>query len=150
MDGSLVHKISALKASSHPLLPLYLGLLCFSLLVINTRKQLYLLARFAYSCFLAPIGHTAEQKNRLDKFYKSQASIYDATRSRLLKGREEMLRLTASHLQDQIKKRQTAGETPKKLVWVDIGGGTGWNIEKMDEYFPISEFHAIFLIDLCE
>ncbi|KAK4686538.1 betaine lipid synthase, partial [Tremellales sp. Uapishka_1] len=38
----------------------------------------------------------------------------------------------------------------KKRIWVDIGGGTGWNIEKMDEYLPISSFDAIYLVDLCE
>jgi len=148
-QSGLLHKLSS-KTSSHPLLPVYVGLLCLSVVLINTRKQLYLLGRFAYSCFLAPIGHSSEQKNRLDAFYSSQATIYDATRARLLKGREEMLRLTASHLQDQVTKRQTRGEKAKKLVWVDIGGGTGWNIEKMDEYFSISKFHAVFLIDLCE
>lgn len=38
----------------------------------------------------------------------------------------------------------------KPLVWVDIGGGTGWNIEQMAEYFPLEELSQIYLIDLCE
>ena len=112
-------------APAHPLLPVYLGLLFLSILILNARKQIYLLARFAYSCFLAPIGKSGQQKDRLDKFYSTQASIYDATRTRLLKGREEMLRLTAAHLEDQIESKKLAGEPEKKLVWVDIGGGTG-------------------------
>lgn len=41
-------------------------------------------------------------------------------------------------------------EPHRKLIWVDIGGGTGWNIEQMDKYFPVAEFDQVFLIDLCE
>ena len=41
-------------------------------------------------------------------------------------------------------------EPNRKLVWVDIGGGTGWNIEQMNKFFPIAEFDQIYLIDLCE
>lgn len=122
----------------------YILVLIFSLVILRTRKQVYLLLRFAYSCFLAPIGRSGAQKDRLDTFYTSQANIYDATRGRLLKGREEMLRLAAAHLTSQQR------TNTQKLVWVDIGGGTGWNIERMDEYYGIDQFHAIFLIDLCE
>jgi betaine lipid synthase len=43
---------------------------------------------------------------------------------------------------------------PRKLVWVDIGGGTGWNIERMDRYLSVEQFHRVFLVDitpsLCE
>ncbi len=46
--------------------------------------------------------------------------VYDATRTRLLRGRQTLLRLCAAHL------RQMKKENPDKpLVWVDIGGGTG-------------------------
>lgn len=41
-------------------------------------------------------------------------------------------------------------EPHRKLVWADIGGGTGWNIEQMDQYFPVAEFDQVYLIDLCE
>lgn len=121
--------------------------LVFLVLALRIRSQIYLLLRFIWSCFLAPIGHGSAQKDRLDKFYGSQAEIYDATRGRLLRGREDMLRLTASHVKDQLARGDWNG---KKLVWVDIGGGTGYNIEKMSEYFDIGLFHAVFLIDLCE
>lgn len=114
---------------------------------LRIRSQIYLLVRFIWSCFLAPIGHGTAQKDRLDKFYGSQAEIYDATRGRLLRGREDMLRLTASHLKDQLERGDWNG---KKLVWVDIGGGTGYNIEKMSEYMDIKVFDAVYLIDLCE
>jgi hypothetical protein len=47
-------------------------------------------------------------------------TVYDATRTRLLKGRHTLLRLCAAHL------RQMKQANPNKpLVWVDIGGGTG-------------------------
>jgi betaine lipid synthase len=92
-----------------------------------------------------------------------------------------MLRLSAAHLHEQ---RRSNPE--KKLVWVDIGGGTGWNVEgssfflppfspsyllrhlrlhcallesvtdllcsrsaEMDKYFPISQFDAVYVLDLC-
>jgi betaine lipid synthase len=142
-----VFKRLPIQTSTHPLLPIYLLLLLFSVVVLQTRKQIYLLLRFAYSCFLAPIGHSTVQKDRLDAFYKSQASIYDATRGRLLKGREEMLRLAASHVQNQL---QQAPHKRGDLVWVDVGGGTGWNIEHMAQHMDLSNFRAIFLIDLCE
>ena len=136
-----------MQSSSHPLLPVYLLLVVFSVVLLQTRKQVYLLLRFAYSCFLAPIGHSTVQKDRLDAFYKSQASIYDATRGRLLKGREEMLRLAAAHVETQL---QQAPHTKGNLIWVDVGGGTGWNIEYMAQHMDLSNFRAIFLIDLCE
>jgi hypothetical protein len=74
-----------------------------------------------------------------------------------------MLRLSAAQLLEQ--KRQCPGQ---KLIWVDIGGGTGallplamakityltshpgWNIEQMAQYLPLDTFEAIYLIDLCE
>jgi betaine lipid synthase len=72
-----------------------------------------------------------------------------------------MLRLSASHL-----KTIRASGPNERLVWVDIGGGTGqsviisvtyslprtpgWNIEEMHKYFPITSFDAVYLIDLCE
>lgn len=42
----------------------------------------------------------------------------------------------------------------KRYAWIEIGGGTGENIEKMNKYFPIANFHRVYLIDitpsLCE
>lgn len=50
----------------------------------------------------------------------SLCAVYDATRTRLLRGRNTLVRLCAAHL------RQMQAENPRKpLVWVDIGGGTG-------------------------
>ncbi|CAG8572399.1 12315_t:CDS:2, partial [Cetraspora pellucida] len=99
--------------------------------------------KFIYSCFLKPIGNNADQKSRLDSFYEDQAEVYDATRGRLLRGRLTMLKLTAGHL----KKQMT--NTSRKPIWIDIGGGTGWNVEKMNDFFPIEQFDKVFLVDLC-
>jgi len=54
-----------------------------------------------------------------------------------LKGRRECLRLAVSHISKS-----------KDLVWIDIGGGTGSNIEHMDKIHPISNFKAVYLVDL--
>lgn len=56
-----------------------------------------------------------------------------------------MLKLATGHL-----KALRASNPTKRLVWVDIGGGTGHNIELMDKHFPISSFDQVYLIDLCE
>lgn len=36
----------------------------------------------------------------------------------------------------------------KKVVWIDLGGGTGWNIQEMNKYLPLSQFHSIYLVDI--
>ena len=54
------------------------------------------------------------------KFYEGQAEVYDTTRNGLLLGRNTLLGLSAAHL------RVLRASSPKgRLVWVDIGGGTG-------------------------
>ncbi|CAE6397523.1 unnamed protein product [Rhizoctonia solani] len=98
--------------------------------------------RFIWHCFLRPLGKSQNQQDRLDQFYKGQAEIYDSTRHRLLRGRKTMLQLAAAHMRER--------KSDKPLVWVDIGGGTGWNIETMDAYMPIQQFDAIYLVDLCD
>ncbi|KAJ1869793.1 hypothetical protein LPJ55_005120 [Coemansia sp. RSA 990] len=98
---------------------------------------------FMYNCFMRPIGKHASQQTRLNAFYENQADVYDATRGGLLRGRRTMLKLCAAELQKQ------HGQG-KKLVWVDIGGGTGWNIEQMDALFGLEHFEAIYLVDLCQ
>jgi len=75
-----------------------------------------------------------------------------------------MLAMSAEHL------RVIRAEQPtERLVWVDIGGGTGtllansyrnsvtfielsagWNVEAMDKHFPISQFDAVYVVDLCQ
>ncbi|BGP43192.1 hypothetical protein JCM10450v2_007338 [Rhodotorula kratochvilovae] len=99
---------------------------------------------FAWNCFFRPLGKNTTQEGRLNSFYEGQAAIYDKTRSKLLRGRATMLKLSAAHLKEQ--RRQNPN---KRLVWLDVGGGTGWNVEEMDKYFPIAEFDAVYVLDLC-
>ena len=91
--------------------------------------------RFMWNCFFKPFTKAGsalggEQKDRLDAFYSGQADVYDSTRTHLLKGRETMLQLLAAHLKAQPVPARAQGMAKPK-IWVDIGGGTGWNIEKM-------------------
>lgn len=114
-----------------------------SILDLLPLKGLKSVITFAYYCFLQPLGKSNGQASRLDKFYQGQANVYDKTRNGLLKGRKKMLGLLAAEL--KAKRALNDG-----LIWVDIGGGTGWNIEQMDEFIPLDTFEAVYLVDLCE
>ncbi|KAF2398294.1 hypothetical protein EJ06DRAFT_564610 [Trichodelitschia bisporula] len=110
---------------------------------LSLQETLAAYARFVYACFLKPHSGdgTGSQQDALESFYKAQAGVYDTTRSRLLHGREDMLGLAASQL------KQMSFAT--KPIWIDIGGGTGWNIEKMGDYLPVNDFfHAVYVVDL--
>lgn len=117
-----------------------------ALLLITTRLNQIIKAVsiFAWACFVKPFinkvyNKPAEQQQALELFYSNQAHVYDSTRRILLKGREDCLLLAAAHI--PVKNG--------KLVWIDIGGGTGKNIEMMDLVLPLLEnFQAIYLIDL--
>ncbi|ENH99143.1 hypothetical protein COCC4DRAFT_28723 [Bipolaris maydis ATCC 48331] len=106
--------------------------------------------KFIYGCFLKP--HTGDgsgsQQDALEKqesFYKAQAEVYDATRTRLLCGREDMLGLVAA----QLKHRAEAGLISQRPVWVDIGGGTGYNVEQMNAFVPVTSFfRSVYVVDL--
>ncbi|CCH45246.1 Ubiquinone/menaquinone biosynthesis methyltransferase [Wickerhamomyces ciferrii] len=102
---------------------------------------------FIWACFVKPFTPTNrkvhnDHQNNLELFYKTQAKVYDTTREVLLQGRESAMKLAVAHLKTD--------QSSKKLIWIDIGGGTGLNIEKMDkEVAPIVDnFEAIYLIDL--
>jgi betaine lipid synthase len=76
--------------------------------------------RFFYASFLKP--HTGDgtgngQQDALESFYKVQAGVYDATRKRLLRGREDMLGLVAAQLVQKAAKDRT--NDPKR-IWVDV------------------------------
>lgn len=113
------------------------------LLLSKHSDKLRLILVFSWACFIKPImgklkGKPSEQQQLLENFYQNQAHVYDLTREYLLKGRQQCLELAVAHL----TKRQ-------QLVWVDIGGGTGKNIEYMDEIFSIAKhFKAVYLVDL--
>lgn len=111
--------------------------------------------RFFYASFLKPHAHGVGangQQDALESFYKAQAGVYDNTRKRLLRGREDMLGLVAAQLVQKAAKDRT--HDPKR-IWVDIGGGTGWNIEAMSEFVSVPDFFSsVYLVDfspsLCE
>lgn len=72
---------------------------------------------FFYTCFVKPhrVGGTNTQQDALESFYETQASIYDVTRTTLLKGREDMLALAAAQLLHRAKK-----QSHQKRIWVDV------------------------------
>ena len=56
-----------------------------------------------------------------------------------------MLALVAAQLKYQIR----STTTNQKPIWVDIGGGTGWNIEAMAQYVDVpNHFEKVYLVDL--
>ncbi|KZF20217.1 betaine lipid synthase [Xylona heveae TC161] len=104
-------------------------------------------ARFCYGCFIKPHEGrgTRDQKVALESFYKAQASVYDNTRTRLLRGREDMLGLVAAQIRHRVKQ----GIVPQKPIWVDMGGGTGYNVEQMQRFVDVPNFFdRVFIIDL--
>ncbi|KAG6020508.1 hypothetical protein E4U41_002825 [Claviceps citrina] len=113
---------------------------------------------FFYSSFLKPHqgDSKANQQDALESFYKTQAGAYDATRKILLRGREDLLGLVIAQL--GFKAEQTTTSAEKKQtgrIWVDIGGGTGWNIEAMGRFVNVADFFSsVYLVDyspsLCE
>ncbi|KAG0303821.1 hypothetical protein BGZ97_001735 [Linnemannia gamsii] len=120
----------------------------FVLLLVSLLDQIKTPLKFIYSCFLKPLsknGDISTPQGRLEAFYKDQAEIFDDTRSALLRGRHTGLALVAAQLKEQLK----VSGSNKAPIWVDLGGGTGWNIEQMNSYFPISKFERVYLVDLC-
>ena len=105
--------------------------------------------KFFYASFLKP--HTGDgaltgQQAALESFYKAQADVYDASRKLLLRGREDMLGLAAAQLKYKAEK---GAFDKKKPIWVDIGGGTGYNVEAMQAYLDVPNFFAkVYLVDL--
>jgi S-adenosylmethionine-diacylgycerolhomoserine-N-methlytransferase len=86
--------------------------------------------RVLWRMAMAPIrGKTHAE--RLESFYSGQARDYDSFRKRLLHGREELI-----------------GRVPHEAgqVWLDMGGGTGANLDFMDEEIPAKK--AVYLVDL--
>jgi len=87
--------------------------------------------KILYHLALKPVrgdSHAA----RMESFYSGQADDYDDFRRRLLKGRQE--------LWDKI-------EVPEGGTWVDMGGGTGSNLNYFGE--SLSKLNKIYVVDLC-
>ena len=72
--------------------------------------------------------------DRLEGFYAPQAARYDAFRARLLHGREELI---------------AALEIPRGARVVELGCGTGSNLELLDQTCPVESLAGVQLVDLC-
>jgi len=76
-------------------------------------------------------GSGSSHAERMESFYSKQAGDYDAYRKKLLTGRAELYQSI---------------EVPENGVWVDFGGGTGWNLENIGD--AIGRLQKIYVVDL--
>jgi S-adenosylmethionine-diacylgycerolhomoserine-N-methlytransferase len=86
--------------------------------------------KILYHLTLKPV-RGKDHASRMESFYGGQAEKYDDFRKRLLKGRQE--------LYESI-------EAPANAVWVDMGGGTGSNIEYLAG--RLDSFQSVYVVDL--
>ncbi len=86
--------------------------------------------KILYHLALRPV-RGKDHAERMESFYSGQADAYDDFRKRLLHGREQLFR--------QI-------ELPEGGSWVDLGGGTGANLEFIAEDVPRLE--RAYVVDL--
>lgn len=105
--------------------------------------------RVIFNFLLSPFKRTqtSSHQQRLELFYKDQAQYYDNYRERLLWGRKPMLQTCAAYLTKTMN--TTHRPIQHSLVWVDMGGGTGYNVEQMDRYYSLKHFKKIYIVDLC-
>ncbi|MEM7316286.1 MAG: class I SAM-dependent methyltransferase [Planctomycetota bacterium] len=68
---------------------------------------------------------------RMEDFYSGQADGYDDFRKRLLQGREELWQSV---------------EVPDDAIWVDMGGGTGANLEFLGD--RVNQLKKAYVVDL--
>jgi S-adenosylmethionine-diacylgycerolhomoserine-N-methlytransferase len=88
--------------------------------------------RILWHLLLTPIrGDTHTE--RLESFYQGQAAGYDDFRARLLPGREQLY---------------NALPVPQGGRWIDMGGGTGSNLEYLSA--RISQLSEVYLVDLSQ
>jgi len=73
------------------------------------------------------------QQERLESFYESQADLYDSYRCRMLHGRLPMAKAMPS---------------PKGGIWVDLGGGTGSNLEFFGKE-GLHHWKKCYVLDFC-
>jgi S-adenosylmethionine-diacylgycerolhomoserine-N-methlytransferase len=72
-----------------------------------------------------------DHATRMEDFYGRQAATYDDFRERMLRGRQEMY---------------DALPTPDGGVWIEMGGGTGRNLEFLGE--RIAKLRKVYVVDL--
>lgn len=83
-----------------------------------------------YHITLKPI-RGRDHAARMESFYSGQAEAYDAFRDRLLRGRQELYGALPVRDQD---------------VWVELGGGTGRNLEFLGE--RIRQLKKVYVVDV--
>jgi len=83
-----------------------------------------------YHLTLKPV-RGKDHASRLESFYGGQANAYDDFRKRLLKGRQEMW---------------DAVDAPEGAVWVDMGGGTGANLDFFGD--RLAKMKKVLVVDL--
>lgn len=131
----------AVKATAISLVLVFAAIVAVGCISAKVRQTLHFSAVFAWLCFVKPFlskKSATHHQQALENFYEGQAHIYDHTRTHLLRGRQECMALAFSHLPRKLE-----------LVWVDVGGGTGYNLELMDSVSPLtSSFSQIYLVDL--
>src|SRR5688572_23141386 len=86
--------------------------------------------KILYHLALKPV-RGKDHAARMESFYSGQAEAYDDFRKRLLKGRQEMY---------------SAIHPPPNATWVDMGGGTGSNLEYIAE--RIGALNKVYVVDL--
>lgn len=87
-------------------------------------------AKIIYHMLLKPVRGKSHAE-RMESFYGGQAAAYDDFRKRLLKGREELWQSLPK---------------PAGGVWVDMGGGTGANLENLGP--EIQQLKKVYVVDL--
>ena len=85
-----------------------------------------------YHLLLKPV-RGQDHAERMESFYAGQADAYDEFRRRLLRGREEL----CQHLQ-----------FPDDAIWIDLGGGTGANLEFVADTIP--RLKKVYVVDLSQ
>lgn len=83
-----------------------------------------------YHLALRPV-RGRDHAQRMENFYRGQAADYDHFRERLLRGRGELF---------------GALPVPEGGVWVDLGGGTGANLQRLDG--RLQQLRKVYVVDL--
>ena len=86
--------------------------------------------KILYHLTLKPV-RGRDHAARLESFYSGQAEAYDDFRKRLLKGRQELY---------------SAIPLPDRGTWIDMGGGTGANLDYLGE--RLAALSKVYVLDL--
>ncbi len=99
----------------------------------NLLHNLYSDMKVLYCMALKPVKGESHTE-RLESFYVKQVDAYDRFREQLLTGRRELMQLI---------------NPQESEIWVDMGCGTGANLEKMDPEV-LSRIKKVYLVDLTQ